>query len=53
MKAQADSTIPGEVKTEIAKMANRVARLSGRAKKTRSFLATKLLTEGFVNTAAF
>ena len=52
-KAQSDSTIPGDVKMEISKMANQFTRLSARARKSRNFLATKLLTEGFTSSAAF
>ena len=52
-KAQMDSTLPGEVKMEISKIANQFTRLSARNRKTRSFLATKLLADGFVSTNAF
>ena len=52
-KARADSTIPGEVKMEIAEIATKISRLSGRVKKARNFLATKLLANWFTATEAF
>lgn len=52
-KARMDSTIPAEVKDEIAKLTNKVSRLSARAKKARNFLATQLLVKGFSITSDF
>ncbi len=53
MKATSASTLPTEVKMEIQKIANKMARLSARVKKARNFLATRVLIEGFNNANAY
>lgn len=49
-KAQADSTFPSEVKDEITEISNRMVRLAKRNKKTKNFLATRVLVDGFTGT---